>query len=424
MKNTEYFKGKKITIAGLARSGLCSANLLFDLGAEVSVTDNQKNDPVSACAKKLKSAKIKLELGTHTQDFIKGRDLVVVSPGVDDESMAVKWARGFNIPVVSEIEIGYLLCPARIIAVTGSSGKTTVTTLIGKMLEAKGERVVTCGNIGNPFCGELSKLKEGDYVSLEVSSFQLEKIEKFKPKIALILNVSRNHLDRYKSMQEYVSAKKRIFMNQDKTDYLVLNKEDKVLSEAENEARSKIIYFSRSSGFNPNQAAVAAAGEILGIDKELMIKVFSAFKGLEHRMEEVARVGGVRFINDSKATTAESCLWALENTSSPVFLIAGGKDKGVDYSVIINEARKKVKEVILIGEAKKAIRSALSGALNVDDAGSLQEAVAKAFAKARSGDCVLLSPMCSSFDMFTNYEERGRVFKEAVRAIKSNKDKS
>jgi len=417
MKNTEYFKGKKIAVVGLARSGEACANLLFELGSEVSVTDNQDNSSTRSFAKKLRSDKIKLELGRHTPDFIKGKDLVVVSPGVSDESLALKWAKELNIPQVSEIEIGYLLCPAKIIAVTGSSGKTTVTTLIGKIIEAAGKRAVICGNIGNPFSGELSDLRETDYVSLEVSSFQLEKIEKFKAHISLILNVSRNHLDRYSGMDEYIAAKKRIFMNQDKNDYLVLNKEDKLLAGIAAEAAARIVYFSRQDRLNPNQAAAAAAGRILKIDEQIILGVFSSFKGLEHRMEDVNSVGGVRFINDSKATTAESCLWALENINSPVFLIAGGKDKGVDYSLILNEARKKVREVILIGEARNTIRNALSGALKLEEAESLQEAVEKAFSKARKGDCVLLSPMCSSFDMFANYEERGKVFKETVAAL-------
>lgn len=424
MKNTEYFKGKKITVIGLARSGEACANLLFELGAEVSVTDNRENDSTRSFAKKLKSERINVELGRHTRSFLEGRDLAVVSPGVGDESPALKWAKELNIPAVSEIEIGYLLCPAKIIAVTGSSGKTTVTTLIGKIIEASGKRAVICGNIGNPFCGELRDLHERDYVSLEVSSFQLEKIEKFKPFIALILNVSRNHLDRYNSMQEYIAAKKRIFMNQERSDFLVLNKEDKLLAEAAAEARSKIVYFSRGAELNPNQAAAATAARILGIDEQVISGVFSSFKGLEHRMEDVSPVGGVRFINDSKATTAESCLWALENINSPVFLIAGGKDKGVDYSLILNEARKKVKEVILIGEARNTIRSALSGSLRLDEAGSLKEAVEKAFSKASIGDCILLSPMCSSFDMFANYEERGKAFKEAVAALAGRKRQS
>jgi UDP-N-acetylmuramoylalanine--D-glutamate ligase len=421
VKNTRYFKGKKITIVGLARSGLCCANLLYELGAKVRVSDNQDNDSTRSYAGKLKSKEISFELGRHTPEKIKESDLVVISPGVPDNSPVISWAQESGIPVISEIEVASILCPDRIIAVTGSSGKTTVTTLIGRILQADGKKVVTCGNIGNPFCGELDKLEEGDYVSLEVSSFQLERINKFKPYIALILNISRNHLDRYKNMEEYITAKKRIFMNQDPVDYLVLSGEDKILSVLSREAKSKIVYFSRTPELNPNQAAVLEAGAILGIDKQACLEVFNDFKGIEHRMEEVAEFNQVKFINDSKATTAESCLWALDNIERPVPLIAGGRHKGIDYRVILESARKKVKEVILIGEAKEHIREAFAGYLSLDQAGTLQEAVTKAYSKALPGDCVLLSPMCSSFDMFSGYEERGRVFKKAVNDLISAK---
>ncbi|MEI6632090.1 MAG: Mur ligase family protein [bacterium] len=305
----------------------------------------------------------------------------------------------------------------------GDDGKSrevrasTVTTLIGKILEAKQEKAVVCGNIGNPFCAELDKLRPGDYVSLEVSSFQLEHINKFRPKIALILNLTRNHLDRYGNMQEYINAKKRIFMNQEKSDYLVLNGEDEELIKVGREARPRVIYFFKEEGLNPNQAAVLEVGSILGIEKELCLKVFADFKGLEHRMEEVAELNNVKFINDSKATTAESVIWAIENIKRPIVLIAGGRHKGIDYSMILESARKKVKKVILIGEARDIIADALGGSLALERADTMQEAVSKAFSIASPGDCVLLSPMCSSFDMFFDYEDRGRIFKEAVSSL-------
>jgi len=414
MINTDYFRDKKVTVVGLARSGLACANLLFDLRAEVSVTDNQDNDLTRSNASKIKSKEIKVELGKHSQEFIRGRDLLVISPGVPNDALPVIWASAFNIPIISEIELAWVLCPAAIIAVTGSNGKTTVTALIGKILEAQGKKVFVCGNIGNPFSGELEIMREGDFVSLEVSSFQLERIVNFKPKISVMLNFSINHLDRYKNMQEYLEAKKRIFMNQDKTDYLVLNFQDGVLRELAKETKAEVVYFPGEDKLNPNQAAVLAVGSILGIEKELILGVFREFKGIEHRLEYVLEINSIKFINDSKSTTVDSALWALENIQSPIILIAGGKDKGVDYGAILDLARKKVKEVILIGEAKKKIASAFKGALSIDEAATLEEAVAKAFSKARAGDCVLLSPMCSSFDMFSSYEERGNIFKKAV----------
>ncbi len=414
MKNKDYFKGKKVTVAGLARSGFASANLLYDLGADVSVTDNQDNDSTRTYASQLKSKNIKIEIGRHSQDFIRGKDLLVVSPGIPDTALPIVLAKQFQIPVISEIELAWILCPATVIAVTGSNGKTTVTTLIGKILETAGKKVFVCGNIGNPFCSEVKRMEAGDFVSLEASSFQLEKSHEFKPKIALILNFTCNHLDRYKDLQEYLQAKKRIFMNQGKSDYLVLNCDDPVVKKLAKETKAKVVYFSQTLDLNPNQAAVLAVASILGINRELCLKVFREFKGIEHRLEYVTEINNVTFINDSKSTTVDSTIWAFKNISCPIVLIAGGKHKGIDYNIISDSIREKAKEVILIGEAREKIKNALRGFVSIDEASTLEEAVKLAFSKAKSGDCVLLSPMCSSFDMFLNYEERGKIFKQAV----------
>jgi len=417
MKNADYFKNRKVAIVGLARSGLACANLLYSLGAQVKVTDNQDSDSTRLNAAKLKSKDIKLELGKHSQGFLKDRDLLVVSPGVTDKALPLVWAREFRIPVISEIEVGWILCPATIIAVTGTNGKTTVITLIGKILEASGKRVFVCGNIGNPFCSEVGKMEEADFVSLEVSSFQLEKIHTFKPKVSVILNFSFNHLDRHKDMQEYLQAKKRIFMNQDKTDYLVLNQQDPAVKELAKETKARVVYFSETQKLNPNQAAVLAVGTIFGADLSVCLKVFRDFKGIEHRLELVAEINNIKFINDSKATTVDSAIWALKNILEPIILIAGGRDKGNDYSLILDLARKKIKKLVLIGEAKRKMQETFGGFLSVTEADSLEDSVRIAYANATSGDCVLLSPMCSSFDMFSNYEERGRMFKRTVLSL-------
>ena len=420
MRNTSRYKNKKILIAGLARSGLSCANLLYDLGSIVSITDNNDNEVTRLNASRLKSKQIKLELGRHTKEFMRDAQLLIISPGVDNQALPVIWAQESGIPIISEIELAWDLCPATVIAVTGSCGKTTVTTLLGKILEASGKNVFVCGNIGTPFSLEVEKMQEGDFVSLEISSFQLERIKRFKPKISVILNFTRNHLDRYSNMQEYLEAKKRIFLNQDNQDFLVLNSDDAALSDLAKETAAQVVYFKESASLNPNQAAVLSVGSILGIDKELISKEFSSFRGIEHRMELVAEINNIRFINDSKATTADSAAWALKNTEAPVILIAGGKDKGVDYRVISELARQKVKGLILIGEAKDKIREALGDFLSVRYADSLEHAVSQAYYLAKPGDTVLLSPMCSSFDMFSSYEERGKVFKQAVNNLLNN----
>ena len=414
MLNTKYFKGKNVTIVGLARSGLACANLLHSLGARVCITDNKDNTQTRSFMVRLCSKDIQVELGTHSEDFIKQAELVIISPGVADNAQPIIWAKEFSKPVISEVELASMLCPADIIAVTGSNGKTTVTTLIGKIITEAQKKVFVCGNIGNPFSGEVEKLKKGDFVVLEASSFQLETINKFKPKIAVILNLTPNHLDRYKNIQQYLDAKKRIFMNQDKKDFLVLNADDPLLRAVAPESKSKVFFFNKQGTLNPNQNAVIAVGKILGIKLEKMLNVFQNFKGIEHRMEEVAEINGVKFINDSKATTADSAIWAISNISTPIILIAGGRHKGINYRVILDAAKNKVKQAILIGEAKDIIAIDLEGAFPIDKVNTLKEAIIRAYESAKPGDRILFSPMCSSFDMFKDYEQRGEAFKKIV----------
>ena len=415
MRNCEYFKNKKVTVVGLARSGVACANLLHRLGARVAVTDIQDNSQSRQAASRLCASEILVELGSHREDLIKQADLVVVSPGVPLDSACVNWAREFKKLIISEIEVASILCPAEIIAITGSNGKTTVTTLIGDVLKEAGKKVFVCGNIGNPFCACVEQMQKGDFVALEVSSFQLETIKDFKPKIAVILNLTANHLDRYKNLQEYLDAKKRIFMNQNSQDYLVLNGNDPVLVAAAGLAKSQVVFFAQSDNLNPNQCAVEAVGKILGLSSDCLQKVFRKFKGIEHRMEQVAEVCGVRFINDSKATTANSAIWAISNTAAPIILISGGRHKGIDYRVILDAAKDKLVSVFLIGEAKDIIARDLEGeAFSITKVDTLKEATIQAYQGARPGYTVLFSPMCSSYDMFTDYEERGRVFKSIV----------
>lgn len=419
------YRDKKVTVVGLARSGIAAANLLADLGAKVSVTEKADNENLKAAACELRKRRIEVELGGHTEGFVKDKDLIVVSPGVNNKSCALIWADELKIPVISEIELAWSICPATVIATTGTNGKTTVTTVIAKALEAKGKRAFALGNIGKPFSQEVRNMNCADFVSLEVSSFQLERIIKFKPKVSAILNLTCDHLDRYKDMDEYLAAKKRIYMNQDSDDYLVLNYDDPVLRALSKEAKAKTIFFSckKSSGnsgffMNPNHFAVIAAASIFGVSENDCLEVFRNFKGVEHRLEEVRVSEGVKFINDSKATNVSSTVWALNNIREPIILIAGGRDKNSDYKTISSLLKEKVKFLILIGEATEKINNSFKGLLPIQRASSLDEAVSAAFSKAVSGDCVLLSPMCASFDMFDNYEHRGRVFKEIVNRLK------
>ncbi len=416
MRNTDFLKGKGVLIVGLARSGASCARLLSGLGARVRVTDNQDNASTRNNAQGLFALGVKLELGRHSREFLEGVTMVVVSPGVPNDSLPVLLAREKNIPVVSEIELSWQLCPSTVIAITGTNGKTTVTTLVGRIIEGCGRKVFVCGNIGTPFSSQVDRMETGDFVSLEVSSFQLENIDRFRPKVSAILNLSANHLDRYGDMAEYLQAKKNIFRNQDSSDFLVLNSNDPQVSGLGKECRAKTLYFD-SLSLNANYAAALTIASALGFDRGRAVEALRGFAGVEHRMEKVSEVKGVLFINDSKSTTTEATVWALKNISSPVILIAGGREKGNDYQVVARLAQDKVKLAFLIGESKERIRRAFADKVETDFASTLEEAVKKAFSAASPGDCVLFSPMCKSFDMFLNFEERGTFFKRAVTGL-------
>ncbi|MCG8431995.1 MAG: UDP-N-acetylmuramoyl-L-alanine--D-glutamate ligase [Candidatus Omnitrophica bacterium] len=410
-------KDKKVVVIGLARSGYACAKMLASLGCEVSVTEREDRRDLRELAGELRRLRVRVELGGHSRALLSGRELTVISPGVPDTALPVQWARQEGIPVISEIECAFRLCPARIVAVTGSNGKTTVTTLISRVIAESGRKVFLCGNIGTPFSQELPKMHAGDFVALEVSSFQLEHITSFKPSVAVVLNCTPNHLDRYRSMEEYIRAKRNILRFQDADDVLILNADDPEVRKWGRESKAQVVLFSSDGGLNPNHAALYAVARALEIDTRAVGRVLSSFSGIEHRLEHVDEKNGVSFINDSKATTLDATLWALRRTRQPVILIAGGKHKGIDYSAIAPEAQRKVKRAVLFGEARDLIGRALEGRVPVDYAHDLSEAVTRAHSAAASGDCVLFSPMCSSFDMFANYEERGRVFKECVRGL-------
>lgn len=414
------YKNLKVTVVGLARSGMAAARLLKRSGVSVSLTEKKNTPDLEKLAVQLRAEGIGVELGAHSRSFIEGRGLLVISPGVRPDADPVKWAREAGIEVISEIELAFSFCQAPVIAITGTNGKTTTTTLIGEVIKASGAKAHVLGNIGTPFSSAVLSISKEDIVSLEVSSFQLEAIKTFHPKVAAILNITPDHLDRYAGIEDYLKAKKRIFMNQDKNDFLVLNYGDEALRILAAEAKSKVLFFNKESSekeFDQNQMAVLAVAKALGIDRKVCLEVFKDFKGVEHRLEFVRNLKGIDFVNDSKATNIDSTIWALRNIKKPAVLIAGGRDKGSDFASIRGLVKEKIREVVLVGEANERIAAAWDKLLPISQVKTFQEAVAVAYSKAKSGEIVLFSPMCKSFDMFTDYEHRGRTFKELVNQL-------
>jgi len=433
-------RDKKIVIIGARRSGMALARLVTSLNGKAGISEQ---GPESCLTQEFRDwafeQNIASEFNGHTQQFVEDGDLVILSPGVAFDAAPVVWARGKGIPVLGEVEFAAQFCVKPIIAVTGSNGKTTVATLIRDILVKAGHQVCLCGNVGFPFSGFVLDLDDKDFVVLEISSFQLEsvldpsssfrthsdrdlRIEGFKPHIAVILNFSQNHLDRHKDLEEYLEAKKKIFLNQEPDDFAVLNYNDPQLKDLASEVRSQVVYFNSPSDnekcANPNHAAVVKVGGILGINEERCREVFQEFRGVEHRLEKVRSLDGIDFINDSKATTVEAARWALRNIDQPVVMICGGRDKNIDFSVLAESVQQKVKKMYVIGEARQKIRQVFDALTGFGECEVLEEAVIKSRQSASEGDCVLLSPMCASFDMFSDFEQRGRMFKEIVSRLK------
>ncbi|MEI7998802.1 MAG: UDP-N-acetylmuramoyl-L-alanine--D-glutamate ligase [Candidatus Omnitrophota bacterium] len=403
-------KNKKVTIIGAARSGLAVADLVLRLGGISKISDSKEvvSAPVGCM----------IEQGGHTKEFIQDSHYVVLSPGVRIDSQVAKWAKEKGIEVMGEVELAFRLCPCPIVAITGSNGKTTTTTLIAEILRKAGKNVCLCGNIGSPFASHVLSLNPADVVVLEISSFQLESTIHFKPHVALWLNFSQNHLDRHKDLNEYFDAKKKIFANQDKNDFAVINFEQGELRELVERLESEVVYFNDQQSpvgiTNPNYRAAFVTAKALGISEDISRNVFKEFKGVEHRLELVRTLDGVDYINDSKSTTAVAGRWALESVHKPLIMICGGSDKHIDYNDLKSLVGEKVKNMIAIGAIKEQIRQTFADVVHVEFANSLESAVELARQKACSGDCVILSPMTASFDMFKDYEHRGRVFKEIV----------
>jgi UDP-N-acetylmuramoylalanine--D-glutamate ligase len=453
-------QNKKVTVVGLGNSGLNAALLLDDVGAFVRITERADNADVRKDIERLEHRDIDLEIGSHTKAFVEGSSLVVASPGVEEGALPIQWAKALGIPIIGEMELGFRFCKGRVIGITGTNGKSTVTALIGEILKDAGLKTVVCGNIGNALSGEVGRISPEHWVVLEVSSFQLERIEEFRPHIALILNVTDDHQDRYHDFGTYFNEKLKIFKNQGEGDYLILNYDAPNLRDPGLGARSrsKVLFTSTRGRTNgafteggkvscaagaaetevcdvadirlkglhnlENVLASCLAGALAGASPGSMRDTVKRFKGLAHRFETVGFINGVEFVDDSKGTTVDSTRRALESSKKPVLLIAGGRDKNSDYTAIRDVVKRRVKCLVLIGEAKNKIAHGLRDMAPMAEARTMDEAVERSFKLARRGDMVLLSPMCSSFDMFKDYAHRGRAFKEAVGRLKESTRKT
>jgi UDP-N-acetylmuramoylalanine--D-glutamate ligase len=450
-------KQKRVLVVGLGKSGVASALFLKAHGAQVTVSDTKSGDELRNEIPVLLDHGITVETGGHGDRTFRGQDLIVVSPGVPVDAPPLVQARALGESVIGEIELAAQFLPGPIVAITGSNGKTTTTTLTGEILTAAGLPTLVGGNIGTPAISLAGRANPETAIVLEISSFQLETIQTFRPKIAVILNVTPDHLDRHRTFEVYVDAKARIFENQQDTDFAVLNADDPTCTAMGSRTRAQVLWFSRQNEVQQgawvrdgnivfrdakgqreimqvsevplkgahnleNVLAAVAAGVLMGCAPGKIRQAVLDFKAVEHRLEFVATIRGVDYYNDSKATNVDATIKALESFPANIHLILGGKDKGSDYTVLNELLRQRVKRVYTIGAAAAKIESQIKGP-EIVHAETLENAIRKAHATAQSGDVVLLAPACASFDQFKNYEHRGQTFKEIVRGLASEAQK-
>ncbi|MBV9182980.1 MAG: UDP-N-acetylmuramoyl-L-alanine--D-glutamate ligase [Acidobacteria bacterium] len=443
---------KRVLVVGLGRSGIASALFLRSRGAQVTVSDSKSEDQLREEIPRLLDYGIAVETGGHGERTFRNQDLIVVSPGVPTDAEALTQARALGQPVIGEIQLAFDFLPGALIAITGSNGKTTTTTLVGNILESAGWRTLVGGNIGTPAISLVQEATPETVAVLEVSSFQLETIVSFRPKVALILNVTPDHLDRHRTFSAYVDAKARIFENQQPEDFAVLNQDDATCRNLGGRPRAQVFWFSRheeveQGAFVSEQQIFFRRGgseEAIMAIREIPLKgahnlenvlaavcvaklmncaaagiraTVASFKAVEHRLEYVATIGGVEYYNDSKATNVDATIKALESFPGNIHLILGGKDKGSDYTVLGDLLRARVKQVYTIGAAAEKIHSQTQQAAKVVASGTIESAVRQAAEAAKPGDVVLLAPACASFDQFEDYQQRGRVFKELVHKL-------
>ncbi len=449
-------RDRNVLIVGFERTGEALARFLVDRGARVRVSDKK---PAEAFGRKLRPFEergVVFEMGGHRPESFLAADLIVPSPGVPPLP-EIRAARDRGVPVLSEIELAFLFLRGRIVGITGSNGKSTTTTLVYRILKDAGLRARLAGNIGTPLVSFVDRSRDADLYVTEISSFQLEYTERFAPAVAALLNVSENHLDWHGSFESYFAAKKKLVLRLGPEGRVVLNRDDARVWGLRAEAAAPVYGFSRArrpvrgaflddgwivtrdgaaerivpasriklpGAHNlENVLAAALIGRLCGAPASSMRRTIEAFRGLEHRLEDVMRVGGVRFVNDSKATTVDATLKALASFDRPIVLILGGRGKGGDFSPLRPEVRKRVRAVVLVGEAADKIDKALGGVVPVVRAANYREVVRAAFGLAARGDVVLLAPACTSWDMFRNFEERGRTFKREVRLLAAGLEK-
>jgi UDP-N-acetylmuramoylalanine--D-glutamate ligase len=440
--------GKRALVVGLGKSGVASALFMKAHGARVTVSDTKSGDELRNEIPVLLDHGITVETGGHGDRTFRGQDLIVVSPGVPVDAPPLVQARSLGETVIGEIELAAQFLPGPIVAITGSNGKTTTTTLTGEIMTAAGLPTLVGGNIGTPAISLAERAKPETVVVLEISSFQLETIQTFRPKIAVVLNVTPDHLDRHRTFEIYTDAKAKIFENQQGSDFAVLNADDPTCVAMGNRTRAQLFWFSRQKEVQQgawvrdgnivfrdsqgqreilqvseiplkgahnleNVLAAVCSGVLMGCAPEKVRQAVQDFKAVEHRLEFVATIGGVDYYNDSKATNVDATTKALESFPANIHLILGGKDKGSDYTVLNDLIRQRVKRIYTIGAAAAKIESQVKGA-EIVHAETLENAIRKAHATAQPGDVVLLAPACASFDQFKNYEHRGRVFKDIV----------
>ncbi|HET9194988.1 MAG TPA: UDP-N-acetylmuramoyl-L-alanine--D-glutamate ligase [Vicinamibacterales bacterium] len=441
--------GRRVVVVGAARSGIAAAELLVRRGARVTLTETR---PTFEQAERLQTLGVALEVGGHRSSTLQAADLIVTSPGVPLGQPLFDAARATGIETIGELELAWRWLRGSVIAVTGTKGKSTTTTLVGRMLAAAGRDVLVGGNIGVPLSAQVEASTPQTVHVVEVSSFQLETTTTFRPWIALWLNFAADHLDRHPSIEAYAEAKARIFANQTSDDWAVVNADDPVVMEQARRTRARRVSFSPAGSVDQgfvaerewivkrsangserlipvsaveltgrhmlhNVIAAAAVADVAGVEPPAMVNALQGFHGLEHVMEPVATVRGVRFVNDSKATNVEAARRSIESFDGPVVAIIGGQFKGGDLRELREPLVARRGAVVAIGDAAPLVHAALDGVVPVDDAGSMPDAVRRAYALTRGSGVVVLAPACASFDWFRDYAERGRVFKDAVRAL-------